>query len=85
MMNPMIKKLSPMVSRWGPVLTMIPLSYVSRRGIYSALFPNIVIAFGRSDSNGQIHLISVAIVSDEKTETYTHFYRYLIGIIHLIG
>ncbi len=44
-----------------------------------------VIAYGRSDSNGQLHLISVAIVSDEKTETYTHFYRYLIGFIHLIG
>lgn len=37
-----------------------------------------VIAYGRSDTNGQLHLISLAIVSDESTETYKHFYRYFI-------
>ena len=35
-----------------------------------------VIAYGRSDTNGQLHLISVAISSHETTETYTHFYKY---------
>lgn len=35
-----------------------------------------VIAYGRSDTNGRLHLISVAICSNETTETYTHFYKY---------
>lgn len=34
-----------------------------------------VIAYGRSDTNGQLHLISVAICSDETAEAYNHFYR----------
>ena len=34
-----------------------------------------VIAYGRSDTNGQLYLISIAICSHETTETYTHFYR----------
>ena len=34
-----------------------------------------VIAYGRSDTNGQLHLISIAICSNETTETYTHFYK----------
>ena len=35
-----------------------------------------VIAYGRSDTNGQLHIISIAIVSDETTSTYTHFYKF---------
>jgi hypothetical protein len=34
-----------------------------------------IIAYGRSDTNGQFHLISLAICSVENTQTYTHFYR----------
>ena len=34
-----------------------------------------VIVYGRSDMNGQLHLISVAICSDETAETYSHFYK----------
>ena len=32
-----------------------------------------VIAYGRSNTNGQLHLISVTILNDETTETYKHF------------
>ena len=35
-----------------------------------------VIAYGRSDTNGQLHLISVAICSSEVADTYTHFNRF---------
>lgn len=34
-----------------------------------------VIVYGRSDTNGQLHVVSIAIVSAETTATYTHFYR----------
>jgi len=53
-------------------------------GTYKLLknrFP--VIAYGRSDSNGQLHLISVAICSSEVTDTYTHFYR-LISLFRFL-
>ena len=33
-----------------------------------------IIAYGRSDTNGQFHLISLAICSVENTDTYTNFY-----------
>ena len=36
-----------------------------------------VIAYGRTDTNGQLHLISVAICSHENSETYQHFYRFI--------
>lgn len=45
-------------------------------GTYKLLknrFP--VIAYGRSDTNGQLHLISIAITSHETTELYKHFYK----------
>ncbi len=34
-----------------------------------------VIVYGRSDMNGQLHLISIAICSDETAATYSHFYK----------
>lgn len=43
-----------------------------------------VIAYGRSDSNGRLHLISIAICSDETTETYKHFYKYILVIYTLV-
>ena len=44
-----------------------------------------VIAYGRSDLNGQLHLISVAIVSDETSSTYSHFYRLIFFSLSLIA
>lgn len=55
-------------------------------GTYKLLknrFP--VIAYGRSDSNGQMHLISVAICSSETQDTYTHFYRYLFNWLNWLN
>ena len=34
-----------------------------------------VLCYGRSDMNGVLHLISMAIVSGETTELFEHFYR----------
>ena len=34
-----------------------------------------LIAYGRSDINGQFHLIACAIVSSESKASYVHFYR----------
>ncbi len=36
-----------------------------------------VLVYGRSDMNGALHLISMAIVSAESTELFEHFYRYI--------
>jgi hypothetical protein len=43
-----------------------------------------LIVFGRSDVNGQFHLIACSIISSETTESYKKFYR-LIFIILLIN